>query len=218
MKVLVTGAGGFVGGHLVAHLRANGVDVLTAGTKPAANSHYQYRDFTSIAENEALLTSFQPQQVYDLAGVAATADAAVFYRVNTGFAAALLEAIERTIKAETVMLALGTAAEYGVAEAHDIPLREERPSFPEAHYGISKLGQTLIARAAARRGVRVVLPRAFNIVGPNMPAHTALGDFARQIVAIEYDDRPPILSVGNLETYRDFVDVRSLITIFQQMM
>jgi GDP-4-dehydro-6-deoxy-D-mannose reductase len=222
MRALVTGAGGFVGRHLVAHLRESGMDVLTAGTKAVtghhSGHHYCYKDFTSVGEQEALLRSFQPQQIYHLAGVASSLDVAMFYRVNSAFAAALLEAIERTVKAEAITLLLGTAAEYGSAGAGEMPLRESRLSSPETHYGISKLAQTMMAQAAARRGMRVVLPRAFNIVGPHMPGHTALGDFARQVVAVENGDRAPVLSVGNLATYRDFVDVRDVTVIFKQMM
>jgi GDP-4-dehydro-6-deoxy-D-mannose reductase len=217
MRALVTGAGGFVGRHLVARLRSDGVEVLTAGTKAATGAHYRFSDFTSVEENEALLRSFRPHQIYHLAGVASSVDATMFYRVNTEFAAAMLEAIDHSLKAEAVVLLLGTAAEYGSADADQMPLREDRSSRPEGHYGISKFAQTLLGCAAARRGLHVVLPRAFNIVGPDMPEHTALGSFARQIVEIERGERPPVLRVGNLATYRDFVDVRDATAVLQRM-
>jgi GDP-4-dehydro-6-deoxy-D-mannose reductase len=217
MRALITGAGGFVGRHLLSRLRASGAEVLTAGTKAGAGNHYQYGDITSVEENEALFRSFKPQQVYHLAGVASSADPAVFYRVNTEFAAAMLEAIERSIRTEVVILMLGTAAEYGSADIDEMPLRESRLSYPEGHYGVSKFAQMLLGRAASRRGLRILLPRAFNIVGPDMPEHTALGYFAREIAAIERDERPPVLLVGNLTTYRDFIDVRDVTAVLQQM-
>src|SRR6185312_14399087 len=109
MRALVTGAGGFIGHHLVARLWASGIEVMTAGINAGTDRHHRYHDFTSVDEHAALLRSYRPQQIYHLAGVACSPDPALFYQVNTAFAAALLAAIERTVKAEAVTLFVGSA-------------------------------------------------------------------------------------------------------------
>jgi nucleoside-diphosphate-sugar epimerase len=216
MTVLVTGAGGFVGRHLTAGLRADGIEVVTAGVSASRGRHYRLSDVTSAAENGEVLRAARPDRIYHLAGVASSAEPEAFYRVNVGFSAAVAAAAEREA-AEAVLLLLGTAAEYGEAEPRDLPLRESHPCSPRGDYGVSKLRQTALGVAAARRGMKVLLPRAFNIIGPDMPRHTALGDFARQIAEIEAGQRPASLKVGNLAGFRDFIDVRDLVLLLRRM-
>jgi GDP-4-dehydro-6-deoxy-D-mannose reductase len=63
---------------------------------------------------------------------------------------------------------------------------------------------------AARRGLRVIVARPSNILGPGLPPSSALGSFARQIREIELGQRAPVLNVGDLSTSRDFIDVRDV--------
>lgn len=210
-RILVTGAGGFIGRHLMAALEATGAEIMTAGSGEDGGRHCRIGDATSAAEWERLLREFRPHRIYHLAGTSRARSVAEFYQVNAGWAAALLDAVERSLPTATVLL-MGSAAEYGRKTPDQMPLQEAISADPDSHYAISKHTQTLLGLAAARRGLRVVVPRAFNVVGPGMPGHLALADFAQQIVEIERGHRPRVLTVGNLDTFRDFVDVRDVVS------
>jgi GDP-4-dehydro-6-deoxy-D-mannose reductase len=207
-RALLTGGSGFVGRHLIEVLRGAGTTVMTIGRSTTAD-----RQMPDLADGAALtrvLDEFRPDEIYHLAGIARATLPAEFYRVNAGIAAALLDAVERVLGDHTAVLTMGSAAEYGDVPPDRMPIDESTPPRPDGHYGISKLAQTTIGQSAARRGCRVVMARAFNIVGPGLPGHLAAADFADQIARIERGRLPAVIRVGNLASKRDFVDVRDV--------
>ena len=75
--------------------------------------------------------------------------------------------------------------------------------------GASKLAQTQAAlEFGEATGTQVLVARIFNPIGPGMPHHLALGEFARQIAA--FRGEPGVLRTGNLDVWRDFIDVREV--------
>lgn len=109
---------------------------------------------------------------------------------------------------------VGTAAEYGIVPEASLPVAEDFSASPRTSYGATKHAQTVLALDAATRGLRVIVARPTNIIGPGMPVTTALGSFARQLREIELGRHPPVLKVGNLTTSRDLVDVRDVVDIY----
>jgi len=215
MKVLISGAGGFCGKHLTAYLEDQGVEVhrLTRSKDGAAQGH-KVGDITSIPELTAVLASVRPDYVFHLAGILHGGSPVLFYRVNTQFAVALLEAIREADLTACPVLLAGTSAEYGMVSPQDLPVREDLSPHPYNHYGISKLAQSLAGLAAGQKGHPVVIARPFNIIGPGMPEHISIASFARQVADILEAKLPPVLEVGNMTTVRDFVDVRDLAGIY----
>ena len=207
-RALVTGAGGFLGQHLLAALAAAGTDVVTAGTRSGGPHHCRIEDVCDRRSWSRIVDDIRPDAVFHLAGSTRADTMADLLRVNAAFAAALIEAVADSPAREAVLVLVGSSAEYGAVAAEQLPIRETVVASPDTNYGISKYAQTLLGLAAARRDMKVVIPRPFNIVGPGMPAHLALADFAQQVVSVERGERAPVLSVGNLATSRDFVDVR----------
>lgn len=102
-----------------------------------------------------------------------------------------------------------SSAEYGTVEPHECPLREERLLRPVSPYGVSKVGtECLGSQFASNFGIQVYLPRLFIHVGTGHPPATAIQNFARQLAYIARGIQDARISVGNLETARDFIDVR----------
>lgn len=215
MNVLVTGAGGFCGKHLIAYLEDQRVVVhrLTRGDDGEGCRH-KVGDITNIRELIAILETVRPDYVFHLAGVLNDPNPVLFYRVNTQFAVALLQALRETGLVTCPVLLAGTAAEYGMILPQDLPVREDLSPHPYNHYGISKLAQSLVGLSASREGLPIVIVRPFNIIGPGMPEHISIGSFARQVAHILESKLPPALEVGNLSSVRDFVDVRDLVRLY----
>jgi len=209
---VVTGASGFLGGHLVAALERLGVTVVTMGVGPggAARVHLKVDRLADATGHLTLLRGLPraPAWIFHVAG---TTRAEHMDEVNVAWARALLDAARRLPAPPTVLL-VGSAAEYG--PQHDNPatrcgswVDEETPCAPASAYGRSKLAQTEAGlRAAARQPV--VVCRPFNILGRGMPEHLALASFVRQARAL-----PPAgsgqerrIRTGPLNAVRDFMD------------
>jgi GDP-4-dehydro-6-deoxy-D-mannose reductase len=209
----VTGAGGFCGKHLLTYLCEQGVEVYTLGRQAASENHFcaAMADVCGLAK---VIKGSQPDYIFHLAGVSHTADTALVYQINTGYAAALLQALELTGNRETPVLLVGTSAEYGRVTQAELPISEALPARPYNHYGISKLAQTLMGMACDRP---VVVVRPFNLIGEGMPEHLMMKSFARQIADISMGRRAPLMEVGNLNPTRDFIDVREAMKLYWRL-
>lgn len=208
MRALVSGSTGFSGGFLVAALRARGVEVHAVSQRSEAPGVTRL-DLTSSDAWAGALRELRPDHVFHVSGVV-NAELAELARHNTVAAAALCDAaLAAEIKPQSV-LCVGSAAEYGLVPEAALPVSEDFDASPRSPYGATKLAQTRLALDAARRGLRVIVARPSNIIGPGMPLATALGSFARQLRQIELGRAQPRLDVGDLTTRRDFVDVRDV--------
>ncbi len=218
MKVLVTGSSGFCGQYLTRYLTRVGAEVFTLSNKETGSpNHYHVADFTDSGALSGVLSSVRPQHLFHLAGVTQADDPGLFYRVNTQYAVALLDALRSSRIHDCTVLLVGTSAEYGYVSKNQLPITEDVSSCPYSHYGISKLAQTLEGLAAHRMGLPVIIARPFNIIGSGMPEHLVVQSFASQIAQVLKGQKSPVIEVGNLEASRDFIDVEDVVTIFWQL-
>jgi GDP-4-dehydro-6-deoxy-D-mannose reductase len=108
------------------------------------------------------------------------------------------------------MLFVSSADGYGTSFTSGAALDECAPLAPVSVYAQTKAAADIELGKLARRGLRVVRLRAFNHTGPGQSADFVVAAFARQIARIEAGLQPPSIEVGNLETWRDFLDVRDV--------
>ena len=129
----------------------------------------------------------------------------------------LLEALRRTKDGERpVMLAVGSAEEYGTHPQSAQPLGEGTPLEPVSPYGVSKAAQTLLCRQYVHSyNMPVVMTRSFSHTGPGHDVRFAFPAFARQIAAAEAGAGPTVIRTGNLAAVRDFLDVRDVIAAYR---
>jgi GDP-4-dehydro-6-deoxy-D-mannose reductase len=212
MIALVTGSSGFCGRHLVRALETRGATVVRMSQRTEAAGVLRV-DLTDVGAVAAVLEKARPDVVFHLHGASSARDQPALLQLNTVSAAAVLDAVER-VGIEPAMLFIGSAAEYGAIESADLPVTEDHPLSPLTAYGTAKRAQTELALLAAQRGRRVVVARPSNVIGPGMPENFALASFARQLAEIEARRRPTLIEVGNLETFRDFIDVEDAVQDF----
>ena len=189
-RIYITGAQGFTGQHLVAHLATCGYEVLPA----TAN----LLDPAGLA-NE--VHALQPTHVLHLAAIAFVAhgDAQQMYLTNLIGTRHLLEALKPVAGLQKVLLA-SSANVYGNSDAS--PLHEQHAPAPANDYAVSKLAMEHMARLYLP-ALPAVFARPFNYTGPGQSA-----DFLIPKLVAAFKRRDAQIELGNLDVFREFNDVR----------
>ena len=109
----------------------------------------------------------------------------------------------------------GSSEEYGLVLPHEVPIREESPLRPLSPYAVSKVTQDMLAYQYWKSyRLHVVRTRGFNHTGPRRGEVFVTSNFARQVAEIEKGLREPVVWVGNLDSVRDFTDVRDMVRAY----
>jgi len=217
--VLITGASGFLGRHLIHVLQEKEVEIHAITLRPTQDIGTQHE--VSLADVNGLknaLIKIRPDYIVHLAGITHAPNVSAYYTVNTSFAANLIWAIKEWGNLYCPIVLTGTSAEYGLIDKDQLPITEITPANPYDHYGISKLAQTLMGVREARDGLPLIMIRPFNIIGPGMPSHLALQSFVEQVKKIINKEAEPIIETGDLSPSRDFVDVRDVADVIWQLL
>ena len=227
MRVLVTGAHGFVGGHLLELLRAEHAEVEVfalvrprggaPGPRPGKATILE-ADLDDAAAMVAAVATARPDRIVHLAGQSSVhhswIDPGATLRTNVMGIVHLMDAV-RAERLRPRVLVVGSADEYGIVENASIPVREDTPLRPVSPYAVSKVAQGLLAlEYAAADGPEVLRTRTFPHTGPGRGEAFAESSFARQLAEVGAGRRPPVLSVGNLDAVRDFTDVRDVVRAY----
>lgn len=206
MRALVTGANGFVGQHLVEHLRRRGDEVVESAV-----------DITDRERFLAHLADERPEVVYHLA---AQADVGGSWsapiptlRVNVeGTVNVLDAAVAAGVRR---VLAVTSADIYGPVTTEDLPLTEDQPIRPVSPYGASKAAADIMCTTAGlAQGLDVVRARSFNHLGPGQNDKFVASAIASRVVDNERSGGT-VVRVGNLEARRDFTDVRDVVRAYR---
>ncbi len=221
--VLVTGAAGFAGSHLLDLLAARDCRVIGL-RRPDIGAEVQARYpqvewlEVELLDREAVghtIAGLAPDVVYHLAGAAhlgqSWGTSADTLAINVMATHHVFEGI-RVARLPTRVIIPSTAYVYRAA---DHALGEDDPLEPASPYAISKIATELAARrATAHDGIPVVVARSFNHLGPRQDASFFGSAVARQIAQIEAGLLDPVIRVGNLDARRDFTDVRDTVRAY----
>jgi GDP-4-dehydro-6-deoxy-D-mannose reductase len=225
VRVLVTGVGGFVGGHVVDFLSARQPAVEVFGIVRRGGEALRARGVTVLTADledgpatDAAIDEIRPDRVFHLAGQSSVhrswENPAATLRANVHGLLNVLEALRRRSLAPRVLV-VGSAEEYGAVQAERLPVIERTRLQPASPYAVSKVAQAYLARQYfLSHGVPVVCTRTFHHTGPGRGEVFAESSFARQIAEIEAGRQPPVLKVGNLDAVRDFTDVRDVVRAY----
>ena len=211
-RALVTGSSGFVGPYLARHLKTLGYEVWGGSLSETASDDYQsvFLDVTQAEQVEQVVRDLAPDEIYHLAGVTRPALDSVkdFYDVNLYGTLNVLGAAKSV---QASVLVVSSAYVYG---RHDEVLTEDAQLRPVNAYGSSKAAGDLSAISYALDGLRVVRARPFNHSGPGQSPDFVLPTLVKQLARIEAGRVPPVLKLGNLDTVRDFSDVRDVVRAY----
>lgn len=230
MRVLITGITGFAGSHLAERLLTQAhIEVWGTSRGNWGNiAHLSERvtlciaDLTDYAATRRVLEQCAPTRIFHLAGQAfvpvswqdpwSTLENNIRSQLN------VLQAIVE-LQLETRVLCIGSQELYGRVGSQDLPINEATPFRPDSPYGVSKVTQDLLGlQYFLSYGLHAVRARPFNHIGPRQNERFAAPAFAKQIAEIEKGLRPPVIEVGNLESLRDFTDVRDTVHAYELLL
>ncbi len=226
MRVLITGAGGFVGNHLAAHLgqaqpnaRLFGTTLFESEAVHPAISDNRLIDLKDEAQARDLLADCRPDAVYHLAAQAfvprsfeapwETLENNILSQLNI-----IKACIE--LKLRPRILIVSSAEIYGAVSADQLPLDEDCAIRPTNPYSVSKVAQDMLGlQYHLSHNLPIMRARPFNHIGPGQNSRFVAPAFAMQIANIEEGQREAVINVGNLTAKRDFTDVRDIVRAYR---
>jgi GDP-4-dehydro-6-deoxy-D-mannose reductase len=225
MRVLVTGATGFVGRHLTKLLVERRHEVYGTHIDSAQPSlpgvtlvRCDLREQQQILDKVAQI---KPERVYHLAALSSVRNSFVspeeVHRTNFWGTLHLLESLQR-VSPHSRTLLISSSQVYDLSQCSE-PLTESAPLAPQSPYAVSKMASELLGyEYFSRYGLFVVRARPFNHTGPGQSAEFVCSDFARQFAAIAAELQPAKILTGALQVKRDFSDVRDVVRADELLM
>ena len=221
MKALITGMNGFVGKNLINLLLNENIEVIGLDLNTSNDPRLvQYAvDINDLENIQKIIEQTKPDQIYHLAAPAFIPDSytnpqKTFKSIIEG-TVNLLEII-RNKSPESKFLYVGSSEEYGLYNG--VPFSEEMIPYPCTAYGSAKAAASIICYQYSQfYDLNIVRTRSFNHIGPGQSPRFVCASIAKQIAELEKDGGNKI-SLGNLSTSRDFLDVRDVVQAYYKIM
>lgn len=231
-KILITGVSGFVGGYLTEYLLSqNNCEIFGTDHQEENYLRSPFKDkikFTKInlLDNQSvldLINQTKPDMIFHLAAASSPsesfADPVKTININVTAQINLLEALRINNLLNTRILIVSSSEVYGFIKPGDLPVDEDTPLHPATPYAVSKITQDFFGLqyyiASKLQCIRV---RPFNHIGPRQNTKFVVANFSKQIAEIEKGKSEPVISVGNLDSKRDFTDVRDIVKAYYLLM
>jgi GDP-4-dehydro-6-deoxy-D-mannose reductase len=226
MRALITGVTGFVASHLADFLLERNVEVYGTVRRRSNFENIQHiRERLHLVEAdiqdphsvETALKEVEPDYIFHLAAQSfvPTSWRSPLETIESNIIGTLniLEAA-RKFRDPKIQIC-GSSEEYGHVHPEELPIKETNPLRPLSPYGVSKVGTDLMGFQYFKSyGLKVVRTRAFNHTGPRRGELFVTSNFAKQIAEVEKSRKQPVIEVGNIETRRDFSDVRDVVRAY----
>ncbi len=230
MRILITGLSGFAGRHLIEFLASGeiheflGIDLAcSAGNLKIGDSKLieEKADLLDRSKVEKIISEFKPQHIYHLAAQSSVSrswkDPINTFGINVFGGINILESAKSSAPGARILV-ICTAEEYGEIE-DGRAIKETDKIYPENPYAISKSAMDFTSMVYQRAyGLNIMVSRSFNHIGPGQSEGFVCSDFARQIALIEAGKQEPEVMVGNLDSERDFLDVRDVARAYWHIM
>lgn len=209
MKILLTGAEGFVGGFVGSELENNSHTVIKCSYEKLPG--FVQLDITNQKQIEEVLNEHAPDALINMAG---QADVGLSWKIpqktielNTIGSVNILEAVKKNNNNIRIVFA-GSSDEYGFLGEKGSNVTEDFELKPLTPYAISKVAQEKMALLYFKNyKMNICLARCFTLSGPGQSKGFVITDFSSGIVDVE-NGKCDFLSVGNLESARDFLHVK----------
>jgi GDP-4-dehydro-6-deoxy-D-mannose reductase len=219
--ILVTGAGGFAGSHLLDLLAGENVAIVawhrpgSASRAAGPSVRWEAVDLLNRGAVREAIARTRPSAVYHCAAAAHVGKAwdstESTFAVNVLGTHHLCDALRR----EDLRVQFLMPSSAMIYRPSSDAMTEDEPLVPPNPYGLSKLAQELLALRSIPDGIDVRVARAFNHIGPRQDPFFAAPGFARRIADIERGRWAPEISVGNLDAQRDLTDVRDTVRAYR---
>ena len=213
MKVLITGASGFVGNYLAAALESAGHTVIPTDlhTNPPL-------DIASFDQCREVLDRTTPDVIYHLAAISFVPAAQKNFdntlKINVSGTRNVLEACTLAENKPRVIY-ISSGEVYGRIDPKDLPVNEDVSPKPANYYSTSKLmAEKIVSYYFQEQGLRGVILRPFNHIGAGQNENFVTSTFAKQLAQIKKTQSKPLIQVGNLEAKRDFTAVEDIIDAY----
>lgn len=226
-KALVTGITGFAGSHLADLLLKEGYEVYGTTRPRSKTDHIDGiqdklklfdADLIDSHSLSTVLGEVKPDYIFHLAAQAfvptSWSSPATTMESNVTGTIHLFEAVRRS-KIDPVIQIACSSEEYGLVYKNEAPITEENPLRPLSTYAVSKIAMDFLGYQYFKSyGMKIIRTRGFNHTGPRQGDVYVCSTFAKQVAMIEAGKSKPEIKVGNLESYRDFTDVRDMVRAY----
>ena len=231
-KILITGATGFVGQHLINYIQQNSdVEIVAVGRRPSyifnalpQKLTYISLDLLDLEAVKSVLVTEKPDAIFHLASDSSVAyswkEPYKCYLNNTYIFLNLLEAIQVS-KIKCRVLSVGSSEQYGIVQYELCPIFEDFYLRPNSPYAVARVSQEQLSEVFVKNyGLDIVLTRSFNHVGPGQRSDFFIPSIALQLVETKFSTCKGNceIKVGNLNAVRDYIDVRDVVRAYWMLL
>lgn len=226
MIYLITGASGFVGGHLVeAILKEDPESQITVIDLKEPDYYFIEKGLrhlvrfmkVDLTESDEVMKAVKRAEADFVIHLAAFSSVTYSwqnpvdcFKNNANIFLNLLEAV-RCVSSKARILSVGSSEQYGIVDKTRIPLKETASFNPISPYAVARVAQEHMAGVYTKGfHLNIVSTRSFNHFGPRQDDRFVLSSFAKQVAAIKKKVQAPVIKVGDLSVVRDFIDVRDV--------